>query len=272
MPVFLNGAAPTSAKPKNSLTKYYPLLTGKPTNTIGWFNTNYVTINDKMQSIIRAIDGLIVKNNGDVPEFKYSIPDEDAILKLISLTGDHLLLKKDVPGDYSMYDVYLIGFEKLRATVNYKQSNFLVPILYFKDTTGSSNMLFHASVIDPNEYADISTYEEVLKNITTQELFDQAHDFYFNKNMSVLLTDMPKIAKKKQFNDNDVLEAYIILKHYQAENKFNAVQLGAFVKEITKNSNDQAKLGQLLLQLPELTFASLSEQFEISSQAFPPLV
>lgn len=273
MPVFLNGkSSQKSKKPSKSLTKYYPLLTGRPTSTIGWFSSANATLFGKFQSMSRTVDALIVANNGDSPTFTYAVPDKSYIIDMIALTNkNQFLIASGVPGDYSTYDVFLIGFEKMTTRVAHKQTNILVPVILIMND--SESILVGPSNIDPESWDDLGnpTVQEVLKNISMQELFDHATDYYFNTDMRQLLTDMPVIAKAKSYEDKHILGAYGLVKRYQTTEPFNPIQLGAFVRELTKNSADVPILNQFLLQFPELTFASLSEQFEIAAPTFKSL-
>lgn len=273
MPVFLNGkSAQKSKAPSKSLTEYYPLLTGRPTSTIGWFSSANKTLFDKFQTMNRTVEALTVANNGDAPTFTYAVPDKAYIIDLIALTNkNQFLIASDVQGDYDTYDVFLIGFEKMTTRVAHKQTNILVPIILIMND--SESILVGPSNIDPESWDDLGnpTVQEVLKNISMQELFDHATNYYFNTDMRQLLTDMPVIAKSKSYEDKHILGAYGIVKRYQTTESFNPIQLGAFVREVTKNSADVPMLNQFLLQFPELTFASLSEQFEIAAPTFKSL-
>ena len=273
MPVFLNGKSSQKSKaPSKSLTKYYPLLTGRPTSTIGWFSSTNTSVFSKFQSLVRTIDALIVANNGDTPSFTYHTPEKSNVINLIELTNkDQFLIASDVPGDYDTYDVYLIGFEKMSAHVAHKQSNLLVPVLFIENDRES--MLVGPSNLDPESWDDLTnpTLQEVLENLPMQDLFDHATTYYFNTDMRQLLTDMHTIAKSKSIDDKIILADYGLIKRYQATQSFNPIQLGAFVRELTKNSSDVPLLNQFLLQFPELTFASLSEQFELAAPTFKSL-
>lgn len=273
MPVFLNGkTTPTSKKPTQSLTKYYPLLTGRTTSSIGWFSSANQTVFDKIDSMGRIIEGLITANNGDTPDFTYESFNLSDLRPLIELTDkDQFLLQKNVPGDHEIYDVYLFGYEKMTTTVAHKQTNLLVPIIYAESSL--NNLLISPTSLDPEMWSSYTepTTSEILKNITMETLYNHSFDYYFHTNMRDLLTDMPKIAKTKSIDDTQIIKGYSIIKHFQATQPFNPIQLGAFVKELTLNSANAPLLNQLLLQFPELTFASLSEQFELAAPTFKPL-
>ena len=281
MPVFLNGqTAPKNAKPSKSLTKYYPLLTGRPTSTIGWFSSNHKTVFDKIDSMGKTIEALILANNGDSPEFNVSgsVIDTTEAQRIVELSNhDQFLLAKDVQGSYTTYDVYLLGFEKMSTSVNHKQTNLLIPIIYA--TGPNDSFVLSTETMDPQGWTSYTDdiISDVLKNITLQELYDHAMTYYFNTDMRDLLTSMPSMAKQQSkksslsLDDKYIIQSYAIIKHFQAAKPFNPIQLGAFVRELTRNSSDVPLLNQLLLQFPELTFASLSEQFELAAPTFPSL-
>lgn len=277
MPVFLNGQGPTKpAVPAKTLSKIYPLLTGRPSSVIGWFSSANTNLHQKFESITGSIDALRLKNNGDMPQFTSDTPSYEAIEYLLKLTStkNEFLLEANVQGLYSTFDIYVIGFDKLTTRIMGRQSNFLVPVIAMKNTSTNDNTIIDSSYFDPNVYSYAPTDSdliEAISNIEMQSLYDHLINFYYATNMRNLLTNMPSIAKSKGLSDKNILMAYTLLKHYLPQKPFNAVQLGAFVKELTINSADKALLSQQLLQFPELTFASLSEQFEAQSKIIPSL-
>lgn len=281
MPVFLNGASnQNKPKPSASLTKFYPLLTGRPTSSIGWFSSTTPTLKEKINNMRRIIDGLTITNKGDAPVFSYDDIDLNDVNDLIELTDqDQFLLAKNIPISTTIAyaDAYFLGFQKMTTTINYKQTSLLVPIIqfvfYYSDGSFAKKILLDADELDPNTLTSLHyTYiDEAMEGITMQTIYDKATAYYFNTDMRTLLDQMPVIAAKNKKSDKDILRAYGHLKYMQAAQTFNPAQLSAFVHALTLHSANKAFLSQLLLQYPELTFASLSEQFELAAQTFPSL-
>lgn len=279
MPVFLknNGSdpTPTPAAPKAKLlTSVNPLLTGRPTSTIGWFNNVSETMADKINTMITTIDGSITANNNQPPLFNYTEYRQYDAQDLITLNQNSSLKIKTVNVHNTQFDIYFTGLQKMTTSVNGRAINILVPsFMTFNDRLKTNSIAFSAESIDP---VHISTYNrdlmlEILAELTMTEFYNYLIDFYFKTNHRPLLTSMPTTAKNKGMSDNQIFGAYKVLKNIVTAPSFNAAQLGDFVQELRTHTSDIGSLSQLMLQFPELTFASLSQQFDALEQTFTSL-
>lgn len=277
MPVFLknNGSNSTPAAPKaKSLTSVNPLLTGRPTSTIGWFNNVSETIADKINTMITTIDGSITANNNETPVFNYTEYKQYNAHDLIKLNKNSSLKIKTVRVNYTDYDVYFTGFQKMTTSVNGRAINILVPsFITFDNNPNNHSIAFSAESIDPNTFStnNFDLMMKILYEVTMTELYEYLIDFYFKTNHRSLLTSMPATAKKEGMSDTEIFNAYTVLKNIVTAPSFNAAQLGDFVQELRTHTSDIASLSQLMLQFPELTFASLSQQFDALEQTFTSL-
>ena len=260
-------------KPTQSLTKYFPTLTGEPTRTMGWFNSHHKTIKDRFRAYEMQLEDEIQKStNGDIPKIKYkSYGDTNDIRTFIKLTGDTTLVKDNVPFEYGTASVYLIGFQTITATIQAKPKKFTIPVLAITDNMFNITIV-NATLIDYEYYmtSDLKkNIYEALDEITMQELFDTAKKYYFNTNITKVMEDMVDNATGMNEADAKILRSYTMIKRMQGARPLNAVQLAAFVNKMRKKSTNIALLQRYLLQFPELTFASLSQQFEDLAPQMP---
>lgn len=274
MPVFLNNQTGTTkpVAPKQLLTKYYSLLTGNPNQSRGWFGNSTPLFFDKYTNIIRTIEGTITKT-GESPQLSLNDPfitgyDLRDLYHAIKELNPQLLdyFKIDQTLDNPNDKAYLFGFSEMEISNKGLHSKQLYPNIFIENLNNYAEI----TSLDTFEYRHLDATDEVAK-IDMAILYQTAMKYYFNTNMQQLLVD---IANSVQTTDNErqALLIYDNLKKLQGKASFNAAQLGAFVQTLLKKSPNKNILNQKLLQFPELTFASLSEQFEIQANAFDDLV
>lgn len=279
MPVIIGANSTKTSAPKQArvlLKNAVPMLTGRPTSTIGWFSNTYLNLSDRFDSFQKQVEAIITKKGTNVHFEKSNtqIPSRHAQL-LTTLTGDTFKIKSFYSNSFGLdVTAYFVGFTTMSATIDKKTTKLLIPSIYF-DTDNNQHAFISSKNIDPDDYESLGKNEiDLLSEISMTEFYDTLMRYYFNTDFHKMLTSIPKNAKKHSSNPDDI-DTVIVYKSIKDINtlvKFNAAQLSAFVSSLIAETSDYAKLKQVLLQFPELTFASLSQQFELLEPTLPPLI
>lgn len=280
MPIIIgNTPSSTNNKPKPTrvlLKNAVPMLTGRPTSTIGWFSSTYLSLADRYDSFQKQIEAIITKKGTNVHFEKSNDRISDSEANMLTILTEDTFKIKEFYSNTLNEDVvaYFVGFTTMSATIDKKAIKMLVPNIYFK-TQSSSYSLVSYENIDPDSYRSLTKADlDLLSEISMTEFYDTLMRYYFNTDFHKMLTDIPKNAQKHITtpNDIDTVMTYKNIKDINHLIKFNAAQLSTFVTSLVTETKDYAKLKQILLQFPELTFASLSQQFELLEPTLPPLI
>lgn len=259
-------------KPRVLLKTAVPMLTGRPTSTIGWFSSTYKTLGDRFDSLQKQVEAIISQKGTSVSfEKGNATPSSSYLNTVVDLTDDKLKIKSFFSKEYNTtVEAYICGFNTLSTTYNKKSIKMLVPTIGFKINGGF--IAVSSESIDPEYFSSLDkSMIALLDEISMTEFYDALMRYYFNTDFNDMLSKMPKIGKNT-YSDIDIVESYKIIKSINGLIKFNAAQLSAFVTSLITETNDYAKLKQIILQFPELTFASLSQQFEALEPTLKPLI
>lgn len=278
MPIYINNGnkATPPKKAPDSLKTINRLLTGRPDTLVGWFNSNVSSVEDKIKKIheqIMLLSSDPGKINVSYTSFQNSKKIFYDLTKLDHNNSMRIKANISQSSTNGLYDAYLLGFSKITARVDDKSTSSLVPLLYFRNTMlsdSTSDVLIDSKIVSSSSLTTLVC--SLLSSISMQELYDHAMKYYFQTDFSQFLIDMPgsKTATNYSADDHDVklLNAYQIFmsinKHLQLSNK----TLARFTHTLMLNSPNKSMLKQLLLQTPELSFASLSTQFADKAKTF----
>lgn len=286
MPIYINNGnkATPPKKAPDSLKTINRLLTGRPDTLVGWFNSNVSSVEDKIKKIDEQI--MLLSSDPDKINVSYTSfqNSKEIFYDLTKLDHNNSMrIKANISqsstnGPYQsstngLYDAYLLGFSKITARVDDKSTSSLVPLLYFRNTVFSdstSDVLIDSKIVLSGSLTTLVC--SLLSSISMKELYDHAMKYYFQTDFSQFLIGMPgsKTATNYSADDHDakLLNAYQIFmsinKHLQLSNK----TLARFTHTLMLNSPNKSMLKQLLLQTPELSFASLSTQFADKAKTF----